>query len=450
MRASWQVMHVVTWNSFSLQARKLAKKKKEHEMRGGGANEEDEAKEGGEEEHDFEDDEIMEVETTPQTITPPSKRLRKKTSVESIGSAASSSLQKKSSHESLPSPVLPRRLSFDTPTSSAKKQMTLGRFFKSTNQDDESKHQEEAVVMPPKKTVMHMEDTIKALIRSGKITVEGTPVQLSEEIAQDIKQQVSAQKSVQTIAGGRPSIGRKRGVGAGSKSNVRKKHERPLKHELPAATKHQMCQTMYEGREQFPTQEDMLQHWAKQFKMPIRRIRKIYAQRSQWQKIARKHKQSTSEDIRPGRALARGVHGAGKQNSIRKRAEGGGSKKEFPEVFAKVKARFESERCHGHQVLQRHLGWKYEEYMHQELEDLKHKVENENHAMRERHQLEGRIRKAEKQIESMKKPKGLDQRASRLVQQLDAKIRAPNLITQLHPIEEQVRAEISWQYMDWQ
>lgn len=257
-------------------------------------------------------------------------------------------------------------------------------------------------------------------------------------MAQDIKQQVTeARRSEKRNYAGRPRMtSGKRGVAGGYKSNVRKKHQKPLKHELPASAKHQMRQKMYDSREQFSKEDEMLQHWAKQFKMQMRALREIYHKRSEWQTLVKKHRHSVSEDQRSGRALATGVHGSGKQHVIRKRAEGAGAKKEFPEVFDKVKAWFESERCHGHQVLQRHLGWKYEEYMHQELAGgLTHKLEHEEHTKHESTHFQQKISKAETQIESMKKPKGLDKKAQRLVNQLGAKIRTPNLITQLHPVD---------------
>ena len=68
----------------------------------------------------------------------------------------------------------------------------------------------------------------------------------------------------------------------------------------------------------------------------------------------------------------------------------------------------------------------------------------------ERQQNEEKLKKAEKQVESMTADtKVMHRSAHTLAKWLGAESRVPNLVTQISEVEMQVRAELTWQHHDW-
>ena len=442
------------------QARKVAKEKKKRELRGGG----DQAhEEGGEEELDFEEDEPIEVPSVEPTESAgnqkiwksPKRRFRKKASTETMASSAtgdSMGVMRTASSETFASdaeassPLQPKNL-FGTPPSGGK-QATIARFFSPASGENMALTTDE--VLPEKKKA-RMANTVRALIASGKIMLDGKPLQWaeSEDNVQKIKAGVHEAKR---DTGGRPPklVGR-RGVAGGLKSNVRLKDQKRLRDELPVSTKHSMCTRMFESRDQFATAAEFWSHWGKQYRMRRYVLKQMYEKRSAWKAVVEKHRQSLAVESRVGRGASKGLKGSGITRHQRVRAAGGGKKKEFPLVYERVVAWFQAERAHGHTVLQRHLAWKYSHFLQEEISRLEDEIRKPDQLDKDIRRLKNQLDKAKKQDQALKKSsKNMDKRGQQLVKWMGAKIRKPNLETQLSAVEQQVRAELSWHYFDWQ
>ena len=162
-----------------------------------------------------------------------------------------------------------------------------------------------------------------------------------------------------------------------------------------------------------------------------------------------KYKQSTSKEDRSERTGAHGVHGQEKAKTQRVRASGAGAKIEFPELYESTKHWLEAERAHGHVVLPRHVSWKYESSLDQEIARLEVVMKDEENPQQQR-LLKDRIDRGKRQKKSLEKPKNQDKRARHLMSWMGAKVQAPNLVTQLSEVEQQVRAELTWNQFDFQ
>ena len=338
------------------------------------------------------------------------------------------------------SPLQPKNL-FGTPPSEGMKQATLKRFFSPGDEKMEDFSDRE----PPLKKSMRMMDTIKALIASGQCQIDGKTVELTEKNANQVKAAVAKDR------GGRPrKLITKRGVAGGLKSNVRLKHQKRLKDEVPISRKHEICVRMQESRDGFATSDEFFAHWSKQFRMKKSVLRKMYAKKASYKEVVDKHHQSMSHQSRTGRGAKKGHWGPGTTRHERFRAPGGGAKKELPLVYERLVAWFRDERLHGHTVLKRHLSWKYHEFVKDEIARLRDQMDQAQ-TEKDMRSLKNQLDKAKKQDQTLaKSSKNMEKRANQLLKWMGAKIRTPNLETQLGSVEQQVRAEISWQYFDWQ
>ena len=258
-------------------ARKLAKDKKKKELRGGG---DQPHEEGGEEENEFEDDEVVEVPTIEPKASPepkasagyktPTRRFRKKGSDDSLQLMRKDSSASLASDATESSPLQPKNL-FGTPPSEGMKQATLKRFFSPGDEKMEDFSDRE----PPLKKSLRMMDTIKALIASGQCQIDGKTVELTEKNANQMKAAIAKDR------GGRPrKLTTKRGVAGGLKSNVRLKHQKRLKDEVPISRKHEICVRMQESRDGFATSDEFFAHWSKQFRMKKRVLKQMYAKKA--------------------------------------------------------------------------------------------------------------------------------------------------------------------------
>ena len=444
-----QELPVINYVAFD-QARKVAKEKKKRELRGGG----DQAhEEGGEEELDFEEDEPIEAPSVEPTESAgnqkiwasPKRRFRRKASVDSMGSMRTASSETLAPEAEASSPLQPKNL-FGTPPSGGK-QATLGRFF-SPQSGDRKMSLVTDEVLPVRKRPK-MEDAVKALIASGQIMLDGKPLELREDNAQHVKSALN-EKRKESLGGRPPKLIGRRGVAGGLKSNVRLKDQKRLRDELPVSTKHSMCTRMLQSRDEFATAEDFWSHWGKQFRMRRHVLKKMYEKRSAWKDVVEKHQQSLAAESRAGRGAKHGRHGAGITRHERLRAAGGGRSKEFPLVYERVVAWFQSERAHGHTVLQRHLSWKYHVYMKEEIQRLQDEICKPDQSEKDIRILKQQLDKAKKQDQALaKSSRNRDKRGRQLVKWMGARIRKPNLETQLSAVEQQVRAELSWHYFDW-
>ena len=396
--------------------------------------------------------EEQEISQTSMKLWSPKTRLRRKSS-ESLMS------------ESM-SPIVPQSLfgsaeksPTNTPSSSGgiKRQLSIGSFFSSPSPPGDEKRlktEPEHKFVPessPKQQRANMMDTIKALVRSGKLTLDGKPIEWddsSRSLSEQIHEEMAASKLKPQSGRPKSLLHDRRGTFGGLKSNVRLKGQKVRRHDLPVSTKHGICTDMNLQRPEFVNEDDWFAHFAKQLKMRLKKLKYIWEQRGAWARQMKKDKQSDAQQMRPGRGGAHGTHGATAKKCVTYRKAGAGAKREIPRVYEKVEQWFKSERMHGHTVLQRHLGWKYAEFLDEEVVNLEEKLQKADH--HEKVKLKHTLDKAKKQQEAHKNPKRIEKRGHALVQAFGASIRKPNLMTQLAPVEEQVRAEISWNYFDWQ
>ena len=171
----------------------------------------------------------------------------------------------------------------------------------------------------------------------------------------------------------------------------------------------------------------------------------LYKQRkSNGQRIRRSRKEDRAE-----RTGARGVRGQEKAKTQRARASGDGAKIEFPDLYEKTKHWLEAERSHGHVVLPRHVSWKYESSLVDEIARSEARMKEEENAQ-QRRLLKDRIGRGKRQKMSLEKPKNQERRAKHLMSWMGAKVQTPNLVTQLSEVEQQVRAELTWNQFDFQ
>ncbi|CAK9008654.1 Uncharacterized protein SCF082_LOCUS9965, partial [Durusdinium trenchii] len=304
---------------------------------------------------------------------------------------------------------------------------------------------DESPALPPLKKQARIMDAVQALLRQGFITSDGKLIEMRDEAAAKLHQEIVVRKH----PGGRPKKHELRGVAGGHKSNVRMKGEKQLRQDLPISHKHAICQHLFKEKESFASERDLMRHGKKKFGLRMSTLRYIWARRKQWATDMQKHKQSASKEHRSERAGAHGVHGHEKAKTQRVRASGAGAKIEFPELYESTKHWLEAERAHGHVVLPRHVSWKYESSLDQEIVRLEDVMKDEENPQQWR-LLKDRIDRGKRQKKSLEKPKNQDKRARHLMSWMGAKVQAPNLVTQLSEVEQQVRAELTWNQFDFQ
>ena len=128
------------------------------------------------------------------------------------------------------------------------------------------------------------------------------------------------------------------------------------------------------------------------------------------------------------------------------RAKGGGRKLQFPSIYEQIRTWVELERSHCHTVLPRHVGWKFHELLLQYHQELQAKNEQGSISNEEKKDLGNNT----KMLKGLEEPKNLDRRARHVIESIGAKVRSPNLTTQLSDVEQQITAELSWNQHDYQ
>ncbi|CAE7781713.1 Bbs2, partial [Symbiodinium necroappetens] len=264
-----------------------------------------------------------------------------------------------------------------------------------------------------KKPRHRMEDTLRQMVRTGQLSLDGKKLSLTSDEVPRLQQEVAKQYG---RMGGRPlkPMSERRGIMGGHRSNRRQGHEKPRQFELTVSMKHRICQQIYATHEQHPAEVDMLKAFARKNKMRLDKVQDIWANRATWASMESKE------------------HGNQKHGDHTEKKK---------------------ERAHGHQVLQRHLAWQYELLLHEHMQELTELLEDEKSkdmSTHERQQHENKLKKAEKQVESMSADtKVMHRRAQTLAKWLGAETRVPNLVNQISEVEMQVRAELTWQHHDW-
>ncbi|CAE7324759.1 unnamed protein product [Symbiodinium sp. CCMP2592] len=352
-------------------------------------------------------------------------------------------------HEVLVVTPVRRQLSFGSEASSASdksmRQVGLMRFWSPAGASDKSMSSpvgspladlEEYPEAPPRKpNRMSMEDTIRGMLRRGELSVGGQRLSLTAENMRSVHE--SMRKS--TASRGRPikSSNELRGVLGGRKTNRRAKNEKPRQFEIAISMKHAICKEMYEQRLRFPNESSMLDEFSRAKSIRKDRLQEIWANRAEWAKMSQHGRANASANEMKG-------------TKARLRREGGGTKREFPELVEKVRHWLDKERSHGHVVLAKHLAMTYGSFLKVRADELSTLLENEDLSIPDRKAYQLKRDKAMSQHKViMSTSKSADKRGAILARWLGASIRVPNLTTQISEVEMQVRAELSWQYHDY-
>lgn len=264
-----------------------------------------------------------------------------------------------------------RQLSFGSEASSASdkstRQVGLMRFWSPATASDKSmgsppmQNLDEHPEPLAKRKRVSMEDAIRGMLRRGELSVGGQPLTLTNENIRSVHQSLRSSSRV-----GRPMKGdERRGILGGSTTNRRAKHEKPRQFEIPVSMKHAICKEMYEQRLRFANESAMLDEFSRAKSIRKDRLHEIWANRGEWAKLSQHERANAS---------AKDTKGA---KRARMRREGGGSKKEFPELVDKVRHFLDKERSHGHMVLPKQLAMHYATLLKAKGDELSAMLENE-------------------------------------------------------------------------
>lgn len=436
------------------------------------------AEEDWEEEKEFSDDEVVDVsQVKPESEKTSSKQAKQDEGTGSAGLKAGVSTEslesvqtpvgivmKRMRTKGNPAEVTPaskvRRQLFasdaspsastpaSTSKSTGKKQMSMKHFFSPSTGSEQHPLQnlgEDEPRLPPKKHEPSIADTIRAMLQSGLVTRDGSIVSVSDKEVHQLTEQM--QRQIRKDKGGRPEKKIvKRGVAGGLSSNMRLKSQKLLRQDLPVAYKHEICETIFNKRLEFESQEALFRAMGKKFRMKRKRLMYIWKRRSMWKADMEKKKLSRSQYTRSGKGAGKGVRGLEAVKHEKRRASGGGAKIQFPHLYQKMKDWVNKERMHGHSVLKKHISWKYEQYLSEHQQELQQKIHAGSATFAEKQKHE----QAQKQLAALTKEKNQQQRANHLVQWMGAKNLIPNLVTQISETEQQVRACLTWQQHDYQ
>ena len=219
-------------------------------------------------------------------------------------------------------------------------------------------------------------------------------------------------------------------------SNRRKPFEKPLKREIPQALKLKMVDEMKELRVQYPDAASFFKDMRKRFGgMRRHQLEDLMATETKL-----KHSVSKQKMRQKRFQKRRGEHYV--------RSEGAGRKREHPELIEKLSGWINDERSHGHTILKRHLMSKWMELLLEKIQDIEASVEKKDDEISKRLE-ESKLAKVKKTLSSLKQSESYRKtQVTRLISWCEAKHCRPHLTTKLSPLEEQVRAQVTWMSFD--
>eukprot|EP00435_Cladocopium_sp_Y103_P031867 s500_g8.t1 len=265
------------------------------------------------------------------------------------------------------------------------------------------------------------------------------------------------------LKGGRPPAdhSERRGVSGGLGSNRKKSLEAPKRREFTAIQKKEICEEFRSILAESPSKQDALQKLRKKLNLSSERLRDILNNEGEWSKILAKHRLGKGglkkRGVKPGEASKRTSKGV--------RRSGAGRKLEFPDQVLQLKRWISRERSHGHALQKAFVGRKFEAILLAEAEKQLQKFEAILLAEAEK-QLQSiqeltdplqialaktQARRFHQKVQTLRNAEKVKQRyIQRLLDYCGAKYMGKELTTNLSPLEEKVRIQLSWQSLDWQ
>ena len=219
-------------------------------------------------------------------------------------------------------------------------------------------------------------------------------------------------------------------------SNRKAKHASPKKLEIPFAVQLKMCEEMKEDRKSFPDAQSFFREMKKKYKgLKRERLEHILASEEKLRTAVHNEKQRRRQVGKP-------------RGQKYMRLEGAGRKKQFPEVISELAAWINEMRSYGHTVLKRHVLWRYYELLDERVLTLEAQMQsNQTETASIQKQVDFIKSHKEKLVKSEKYQ---ESRTKALIAWCGAKHCKPHLLTKLSPLEEKVRAQLTWQSFDEQ
>ncbi|CAJ1447610.1 unnamed protein product, partial [Effrenium voratum] len=300
------------------------------------------------------------------------------------------------------------------------------------------------------KSKQGMQELIASLAKEGKLVLEQGrgAVRMGTAEASALSHEMGKLGKL----GGRPALPleEKRGVASGAASNVRLKHQRPRRVDTPISVRSRVAQDMYRSRGAYASEDELVTAWSKRTGLPVRALRTWLADRESLEEEVKRHQQSQTMESRTHRSGKQiGVKASGLQQRVRK--TGAGAKQKFPNILPKLQNWLRDEKTHGHQVLKKHLGWRWLIELQAEVSEKKKEMDRLGESeVGARVVLKTKVEEGEAMLRRhMKDEKAMQKRCDGLVKALGAKELRPNLTTHLSHVEQQVRALLSWQQHDY-
>jgi hypothetical protein len=225
-----------------------------------------------------------------------------------------------------------------------------------------------------------------------------------------------------------------RGTAGGQKSNRKLPGQASKRRDLPAATKLSIAEDMAEHMSEFSSQS-ALPNWAKKkYSLSRSSLKKIFEKREQWQiytkvnKLGKGSRHSwRGKGIRTQRSLM-------KDQSLGVRAKGSGAKQQFPWSIEALKTWLATERSYGHNLSKKDLLDQFSELLQERAAQTENEIEKKLCLER---------------IEKLSKSaKYRETQTIFLMAKTGARFLRPHQVTSLSALEEQIRAQLTFQSYD--
>ena len=320
----------------------------------------------------------------------------------------------------------------DSQGSGRKVQYSLKKFFSPDHKDEAPVLQNADLRRSSPKSKQGMQELIASLAKEGKLVLEQGrgAVRMGTAEASALSHEMGKLGKL----GGRPALPleEKRGVASGAASNVRLKHQRPRRVDTPISVRSRVAQDMYRSRGAYASEDELVAAWSKRTGLPVRALRTWLADRESLEEEVKRHQQSQTMESRTHRSGKQiGVKASGLQQRVRK--TGAGAKQKFPNILPKLQNWLRDEKTHGHQVLKKHLGWRWLIELQAEVSEKKKEMDRLGESeVGARVVLKTKVEEGEAMLRRhMKDEKAMQKRCDGLVKALGAKELRPNLTTHL-------------------
>lgn len=322
-----------------------------------------------------------------------------------------------------PTPAVKRRLSFDSVSSSGSKQKSLRSFWGS--EDEKASRASESVALTPTVRARKSEayEQLRALAREFKES-------LSESSAALVKKTFNK--------GGRPSLSSLGLSPTKRKSNRRPRGQAAAKRELSAYEKLLLCKDAETLRLETPERQ-LWKELSRKYGLSVQTVKEYVAKKPLWESLV--EKQKLCPKARSGKK--------GKRNSRFMRQPGAGRKTLFPDLVPALKEWHLSERRHGHSVSKSDFLAEYLTLLAQKAQSLLNKAQTLPQEDPEKHSLTQLAKEAmDRKAKLNASKKYRESLTERLIRETGASYMVAEQVTHLRPLEEKVRAQLTFQACD--